>query len=129
MIRNLKIRKNILSIDWDKSDYDLFFRIGLQALADEYFQGERKVVVVPCDPLTGLSGVRAELDSALKKAKTIEVSDAFADACTEYGVNYALKEQFYKLKRLDEASKHCPRNLAKKKIKKTVAVKKTKPRN
>lgn len=88
MIRKVTVKKNIITIDWDQEDYDFYFRVGMQAMCDEHFGGQRKVVVVPC---------QAPFDS-LKKAKTVEVSDAFADACVEHGVNQALREQLDKIK-------------------------------
>ena len=109
MIKNVTMCKNVMTIEWDQCDYDVFFRIGLQALADEHFNGERKVIVMPCDT-TGVSVVAQE-----SKTKSVEVSDDFADACVGYGVNHALKEYICGVKQLGAEGKCCLRNLAKKK--------------
>jgi hypothetical protein len=86
MVRKVSVRGNKVTIDWDQEDYDFFFRFGLQLLADEHFKGERKVVVLPAD------AVKLE-----KKAKSIEVSDEFADACVGKGVNQALRDHLGKI--------------------------------
>jgi hypothetical protein len=103
MIRKVTVRKNVITIDWDQADYDFFFLVGMQAMCDEHFGGKRKVVVVPC---------KEPLDS-LKKDKIVEVSDAFADACVEHGVNEALREQINKAN-AEDAGKNSAKKSAKK---------------
>lgn len=80
MIRDVDIKGNVLTIDWDQSDYDIFFRAGIQKLADDHF-GERKVVVIPVGDI--------ELGPGTKQ---VEVSDAFADMCVSEGIHQAIRD-------------------------------------
>ena len=107
MIKSVDINGNMLTIEWDQEDYDLFFRAGLQMICDEHFKGKRKVVVVPHDG-----------SIVTKKAKTVEVSDEFSLMCVEKAVNQAIREG---LDRLESSSAKVAKvSKAPKKAKKTV---------
>jgi hypothetical protein len=91
MIRGVVVRGRKVTIDWDQSDYDFFFRAGLQLLADEHFGGKRRVIVV--DPKVAV---------VPEGTRRIDVSDGFADAVVGHAVNQALREH---LDRLDLAKR------------------------
>lgn len=79
MVKNVKLRGNLLTIEWDQADHDYFFRMGLQLIADNYFGGKRKVVVL--DP--ALVGVK----SVVKK---VEFSDEFANEVAGEAVRHVI---------------------------------------
>lgn len=79
MVKNVQLRGNLLTIEWDQSDHDYFFRMGLQLIADNYFGGKRKVVVL--DP---------ELCGVKPGVKRVEFSDEFANEVVGEAVRCAL---------------------------------------
>ena len=83
MIRKVTVRKNRIIIDWDKSNYNFFFRFGLQILADQQFKGKRKIIVSPVIP---------SIKKIIKEYRTIEVSSEFADSCVELAINQVLRD-------------------------------------
>jgi hypothetical protein len=91
MIKSVKVKGSMVTIDWDQEDYDFFFRAGLQILCDECCNGKRKVVVVPASEV--------KID---KSMKTVEVSDEFALSCVELAVIQAIRDG---IKRYETESK------------------------
>ena len=65
-----------------KKEYNTFFRIGLQAFADERHKGQVKVIGID-DPIAGY----------LKAIKKVEFGDEQSDYFVGQGIIVALKEQ------------------------------------
>jgi len=86
MIRKVSIKGCKLNIDWDEEDYNVFFRIGLQKMANDHLESKRKIVVVPVGSFP--------MDDSIKK---VEISDEFSKYCVELGVNHALREYLDKM--------------------------------